>query len=49
MKTLSNDKITLQISESGAELTSIVANGTNTCGRPTRNSGNATRRYYSLS
>lgn len=28
MKTLSNDKITLQISESGAELTSIVANGT---------------------
>lgn len=27
MKTLSNDKITLQISESGAELTSIVANG----------------------
>ena len=28
MKTLSNDKITIQISESGAELTSIVANGT---------------------
>ena len=28
MKILSNDKITLQISEAGAELTSIVANET---------------------